>query len=113
MAYPDSNSDYDQVVTSKAPYIIICNGRIATLASESLVGRIIAVSQAAADVITFYDLAIGRRLLVEDVKPISDLQHELMCYMDNRFGYTTDIQQKVSKLFELLDELEEKYKSKV
>lgn len=88
---------------SRAPYIIICNGRINLLEAKGSGGKIQAASGAASALVTYY----GDQLSSEDTKPISDLQHEMM---DNMGKWTkAEAKAKVAEMFALLDALEEKF----
>lgn len=59
---------------SRAPYIIICNGRIELGVAHNSLGRIQAASRTATALVAYF----GERLRGEDARPISALQHEMM-----------------------------------
>jgi hypothetical protein len=100
----------EEVVDSKAPYIIICNGRIQVMltSSDRHLEKIGYASRAATELVTYYGITIGKRLDPVDVKPLSDHQHWLMA---NMFSLTIDeVDYHIQKLFTKLDALEAKYK---
>lgn len=91
---------------SKAPYIIICSGRIDFLAASTKQEQIQAASNAARNLVVFY----GDRVTAEDTGPISDLQHEMMDNMSHTGQWTkSQTEAKVDEMFALLDALEEKF----
>lgn len=89
---------------SEAPYIIICSGRIDQLAAEGkTASQIKAASDAARNLVVYF----GERVTIDDTKPISDLQHEMM---DNFTTWSKDeVTAKVNEMFGLLDALEQKF----
>lgn len=96
---------------SRAPYIIICNGRINVALAKSGFEMIRSASRTAADLVVYY----GDRVTDADTKPISELQHAMMDLVD---GTTTRTRQErnsaaemVDEMFALLDALEQKMKS--
>lgn len=90
---------------SLSPYIIICNGRIA--ASPNPNSKIIAASQAATNLVSYYGVTLGKKLTGKDTEAISILQHEMM---DNMDSWTPEeIDSKVVEMFDLLDALEDKF----
>jgi len=90
---------------SKAPYIIICNGRIEVLAAKTPAEQLVAASRAAMRLTSFYDQKGW--LDYEDSKPISDLQHRMMDLMNVK--EKGDVQGMVTEMFEKLDALEKEY----
>lgn len=94
---------------SRAPYIIICAGRIEAALAPNGFQVIRAASNCAAALVTYY----GDRLTYEDTKPISKLQHDMM---DLVIGRTREhslgaASEMVDEMFALLDALEQKMKS--
>lgn len=97
---------------SRAPYIIICAGRIDVALSRSGFEMIRAASRCAADLVSYY----GDRLTDADTKAISDLQHDMMDIVE---GKTTmrmpappnTSAEMVDEMFARLDALEQKMKS--
>lgn len=94
---------------SRAPYIIICNGRIEAAVAQNGFQAIRAASNCAAALVTYY----GDRLTYEDTRPISKLQHEMMDLVTGRArAQTLDAgNAMVNQMFTLLDALEDKMKS--
>lgn len=91
---------------SRAPYIIICQGRIDLLVAKNGMERILAASRAAAALVTYY----GDKLTDQDTFPISGLQHDMMEEMDGGLkGERADMM--VDEMFALLDALEDKMES--
>jgi hypothetical protein len=88
---------------SKAPYIIICAGRIDLAAAKNGIERIQAASRAAANLVTYY----GDKLTFEDTAPISTVQHAMMEELQTR--RRLDVDDLVDEMFVLLDALEQKY----
>jgi len=92
---------------SRAPYIIICNGRIAAALASSGFEMIRAASQAATNLVTYY----GDRAGLTDTLPISELQHEMMDLINGRATTRRReprADEMVDEMFALLDALEEK-----
>lgn len=88
---------------SKAPYIIICSGRIDVRAAggSAKQQRLKAASDAARNLVSYYrDKVTG-----EQTQPISALQHEIMDNIDTWNNHEVD--NAVTLMFELLDELED------
>lgn len=91
---------------SRAPYIIICNGRIDLTAAKSTTERIQAASRAATALAAYY----GDKLTDQDTFPISGLQHDMMEELDGGLkGERADMM--VDAMFALLDALEDKMES--
>jgi hypothetical protein len=98
---------------SRAPYIIICQGRIDLALATSGFEMIRASSRAAANLVTYY----GDKLSYADTRPISDLQHVMMDVVSGKTtagSHATDFQsasEMVDEMFGLLDALEAKMRS--
>lgn len=97
---------------SRAPYIIICNGRIESALAPNGYQMIRAASNCATALVAYY----GERLTYADTKPISELQHEMMDLVSGRAIARTRQQpisadEMVDQMFALLDQLEGKMKS--
>lgn len=86
---------------SKAPYIILCGGRIHVLNSKDHKDKLQAASDAAVGLTSYY----GKRVTAEQSTPISDLQHQMMDNFD--VWSKTEAEQAVTDMFALLDALEE------
>lgn len=86
---------------SRAPYIIICNGRIEVEASKKPEEKIRAASNAAMNLTSYY----GERCTAAQTTPISDLQHQMMGNL-NRWN-TLEVNAAITQMFDLLDELED------
>lgn len=103
----------DVVSTSRAPYIIICAGRIDVALAKNGFEMIRAASHCAASLVTYY----GDHLTDEDTKPISDLQHEMMDVVEGTKTQGThstefrDADEMVDEMFAKLEALEQKMKS--
>lgn len=91
---------------SLANYVIICNGRINVQAAHGPTGKIQAVSQCATESVKFY----GDRITERDIKPISDLQHEMMDMLSGR-RTVKNADEMVDEMFALLEELEDRMDS--
>ena len=98
---------------SRAPYIIICAGRIDVALAKNGFEMLQAVSRTAANLVTYF----GERLTDGDTRPISDLQHAIMDVVSGRttpgtrstgFESASDM---VEGMFALLDALEDKMRS--
>lgn len=90
---------------SKAPYIIVCGGRIELEAANKPEEMVVAASNAAVRLTSYY----GDRLTEADTLPISNLQHEMM---EGMAGYNKHhAKVKADEMFALLDALERKYQS--
>lgn len=93
-------------VGSRAPYIIICQGRIGVLNAKTDGDKLQAASDCAAALVSYY----GEKLTLEQTEPISDLQHSMM---DNFDSWTKDdANLAVASMFVLLDDLEDEIESK-
>lgn len=95
---------------SRAPYIIICNGRIDLRTARDPLGRIAAASRCATDLVKYY----GERLTYEDTAAISNLQHAMMELIEGKTLARTRQQpnhpdEMVDEMFVLLDALEQKF----
>lgn len=88
---------------SRAPYIIICNGRIDLAASRNGVDRVQAASRAATNLVMYY----GERLTAVDTEPISRVQHAMMDRLSQRG--IAGVDDLVDQMFALLDALEDKF----
>lgn len=102
----------EAVSTSRAPYIIICQGRIEVALTKNGFEMILAASRTAVNLVTYY----GDRLTDTDTYPISKLQHEMMDLVSGNTIARTHAQPKsaaemVDEMFALLDALEQKMKS--
>lgn len=90
---------------SKAPYIIICAGRIDLLAAapgtQPFQRQLKAASDAACNLVSYF----GDRLTAEQTAPISRLQHSMMDNFDKWGAHEAEI--AIEQMFELLDELED------
>jgi hypothetical protein len=98
---------------SRAPYIIICQGRIEIGTATGPLQRIVASSRCAAALVTYY----GNRIGLVDTLPISELQHEMMDLINGRAIARTRQQPKsademVDEMFAQLDALEKKMESR-
>ncbi len=92
---------------STANYVIICEGRIDVITSKDTTSKIKALSRVATNLVSHIDLVHPGQLAEADVKPISDLQHELM---DNALLLSKDqVEAYATTMFELLEELEDKF----
>lgn len=105
-------SNGDPPSGSRAPYIIICAGRIEAALAPNGFQVIRAASNCAAALVTYY----GERLTHEDTQPISKLQHEMMDLVSGRAIARTHQQslsadEMVDQMFALLDALEDKMES--
>ena len=89
---------------SRAPYIIICNGRIEVAVSKNGMEMMRAASRCATALVTYY----GDKLTTIDTLPISDLQHQMMDLLNSR-KVVRDAGEMVDEMFALLDELEQKF----
>lgn len=88
---------------SRAPYIIICNGRIDIGVAKNGFEMIRAASRAATDLVSYY----GDKLTASDTLPISDLQHQMMDIVNAR-AVNYSASEMVDEMFALLDALEQK-----
>lgn len=95
---------------SRAPYIIICQGRIDVALAKNGFEMIQAASRCAANLVTYY----GEKLSNADTRPISDLQHAMMDVVSaqktagsHATGFQT-ASEMVDEMFALLDALEKK-----
>lgn len=88
---------------SRAPYIIICQGRIDVALAKNGFEMIQAASRTAANLVTYY----GDKLTNADTRPISDLQHAMMDAVNSR-NVTRNASEMVDDMFALLDALEDK-----
>lgn len=98
--------DETELLDSRAPYIIICNGRIGVASAyqrDEIDLAIIHASETAATLIMFYQLD-KRKLPDETVKAISDHQHWLM---DHLTGEEAEIKTHIAAMFDLYDMLEQ------
>lgn len=91
---------------SRAPYIIICQGRIGVLNAKADGDRLQAASDSAAALVSYY----GDKLTQAQTDPISGLQHSMM---DNFDSWTkSDVDTAVASMFALLDDLEDEMEGK-
>lgn len=103
----------ETVGASRAPYIIICNGRIELAVAPNGFQMLRAASNCATALVTYY----GQRLTDADTKPISNLQHEMMEVVEGHKSTGThstgfrNADEMVDEMFALLDALEQKMKS--
>lgn len=88
---------------SRAPYVIICNGRIDLLTAQTPRDRVKAASHAARDLVMYY----GDSLTEKDTAPISTLQHAMMDALEA--NETRKAEEMVDEMFTLLDGLEKSY----
>jgi len=86
---------------SKAPYIIICDGRIDVLNAAKKQDKLQAASSAAKNLTSYY----GERCTLAQTAPISDLQHQMMNNFDSWNNH--EVNNAVTQMFMLLDELED------
>lgn len=86
---------------SKAPYIIICGGRIAVLEAKGTHAQLKAASDAAVGLTTYY----GERCTATQTAPISQLQHDMMDNFNTWNKQEADA--AIDEMFELLNELED------
>jgi hypothetical protein len=98
---------------SRAPYIIICNGRIELGTAANQFQKLRAASSCAAALVTYY----GNRIGLADTLPISELQHEMMDLVNGNTMQRTRQQPKsademVDEMFVHLDALEKKMESR-
>jgi hypothetical protein len=85
---------------SKAPYIIICGGRIDVLNAKTKEDKLQAASSAAVRLVTYF----GNKLNAIQTAPISNLQHQIM---ENLSTWNRSrAEQGVTDMFALLDALE-------
>lgn len=95
---------------SRAPYIIICNGRIDLALAKNGFEMIQAASRTATALVVYY----GDKVSYADTKAISDLQHKMMDVVSNRTlagTHATGFQsasEMCDEMFALLDALEDK-----
>lgn len=93
---------------SKAPYIILCGGRIDALAAQNDPAKVIAAaSTAAVRLTTFYDLKGW--LTLEDSEPISELQHSMMTLLQQGKLKPAEATRMAGDMFTLLSNLEKRY----
>lgn len=92
--------------TSGANYVIICNGRIGAAAAKDPQAKILAASDCATRLLSHIEARHGD---IDEtlVKPISDLQHEMMETMVSMSREEAEV--KVQQMFILLDGLEHEY----
>lgn len=88
---------------SRAPYIIICAGRIDVALAKNGFEMVQAASHAAATLVTYF----GDRLTYADTRPISDLQHKMMELVSAR-AVSHHAGEMVDEMFALLEALEQK-----
>jgi hypothetical protein len=94
---------------SRAPYIIICSGRIAASATNDPVQKLKAISDCATALVSHLAVVHGDQLTFEDTQPISDLQHEIM---DGLHEFSKDdAEEKVRDMVRLLYRLENKFEA--
>lgn len=92
---------------SRAPYIIICSGRIAAAATDDPVQKLKAASDCATALVCHLAIVHGDDLTSTDTQPISDLQHFMM---DNLLTLKKDeAEVKVKEMIGLLYQLEDKF----
>lgn len=90
---------------SSSPYIIICSGRTEVLAAKDAVGKIVAANRCAKDLCSFIEST--HTVAPGDFESVSAKQHELMDGMGTMSKREVD--EQVEAMFELLDELEDKF----
>lgn len=91
---------------SRAPYIIICNGRIDVALAKSGFEMIQAASRTATALVSYYGDKVGDA----DTRPISELQHAMMDLVNARPSMHLS-GEMVDEMFALLDALEDKMES--
>lgn len=100
-------SNGDPPPASTSTYIIICSIRTEILAAKDSTAKIVITNRGAAQLCSFIES--NHDINKADFHPISVLQHELMD------GILTlkksEVDAKVAEMFELFDELEDKYAS--
>lgn len=94
---PDEGQERD----SKAPYIIICSGRIDVLNAAKNQDKLKAASDTARHLTSYY----GERCTAEQTTPISELQHQMM--ENFKTWNKAQTNQAVTDMFALLDALED------
>jgi hypothetical protein len=95
---------------SLSQYVIICKGRIDYATGADTGAKIRALSDAATNLTSHIDITQPGKLTEADIKPISDLQHELMNHAQT---ITMDqIEAHAVTMFGLLDALEGKFEKK-
>lgn len=93
---------------SLSQYVIICKGKIDFATVKTVPEKIRALSDAATNLVSHIDIQHPGELTDEDIKPISDLQHELM---DHAAGMKLkQVEAHGVTMFGLLDALEDKFK---
>ena len=93
---------------SLSQYVIICKGRIDFATGADTGAKIRALSDAAVNLTSHIEVTHPGKLSEADVKPISDLQHELM---DQATTITPEqLNVIATEMFNLLDALEAKFK---
>jgi hypothetical protein len=86
-------------------YIIICGRQTQVLATDDPKQKIVAASLCAGEVVSF--LSQAAKVTMADVQEISDLQHTMM---NGIVMYTqAQAEQRCVEMFDLLDELEDKF----
>ena len=92
---------------SQANYIIICKGRIDFDSAKDVPAKVRALSDAATNLTSHIDITHPGELTETDVKPISDLQHELMNHW--RTMSKDQVEAHAITMFGYLDALEDKF----
>jgi len=92
---------------SLSQYVIICKGRIDFATGKDTAAKIRALSDAATNLVSHIELTHAGELTETDIKPISDLQHELMDQAANMTK--TQIKAHGVMMFGLLDALEDRF----
>jgi len=92
---------------SLSQYVIICKGKIDFATGKDVPAKIRALSDAAANLTSHIEITRPGKLTEADIKPISDLQHELMNHAQT---ITKDrIEIYGVEMFTMLDALEDKF----
>lgn len=100
-------SNGDPQPASTASYIIICSGRIAASVTSDPLEQIKAVSDCAAQLVSYLSVKVKYGLSPESTEAISGAQHYLMDHMHTM--KKGEAESKVSELFGLLDDLEHQF----
>lgn len=94
---------------SGSPYIIICSSRINIALASDEGGKVKAVSDGAAQLVSFME-AYYKHFDKADCTPVSIIQHELMDHVNGKVLLTPDqVEAKIKGLVKEMYTLEKKY----
>lgn len=95
---------------SGAPYIIICRSRAEIAAAKNTKERVLAACRGAAQLAAYMGIRYRVSMDDADMKPISDIQHELMDYLLETVQFSNaEADAKVNQMVAELYVLEKKY----